>query len=97
MFHPPQASIGLALLPMAWAASDRARAGGKAPERARDDDLVRYFPAAWSRESVPDAPAAAASLLRRLAAAWQSSSLAAWGGRGLRRWAPRRGALASRG
>ena len=97
MFHPPQASVGLALLPMAWAASDRARAGGKAAERAHDDDLARYFPAGWSRESVPDAPAAAASLLRRLVAAWQHSSLAARGRRWLRRWAPRRSAWVSRG
>jgi len=111
MFHPPQAAIGLALLPMTWASStapvDRPRTanGGAQFSRAegsREDDLVRYFPAGWSRESVPDWPAvgarAAAPLLRRVTSRWQASRLAAPFARGsaavgrwLRQVAPRRG------
>jgi hypothetical protein len=62
MFHPPQAAIGLALLPVAWAADERARAEhvGSAP-RARDEDLSRYFPPGWSRDTLPDWPVIAAS------------------------------------
>ena len=69
MFHPLQASVGLALLPMAWAASDRAREGRGMPPRARDEDLFRYFPAAYERDSVPDAPSALRIWARRLASA----------------------------
>ena len=55
MFHPPQAAIGLALLPLVWASAERARAerGGMAAQE-RDRDLARYFPPAWNRETVPD-------------------------------------------
>jgi hypothetical protein len=85
MFHSPQAVIGLALLPMTWASStaaeDRARSANAGEQRAREDDLVRYFPAGWTRESVPDWPAvgarAAAPLLRRVKSRWQASALAA--------------------
>jgi hypothetical protein len=61
MFHSPQATIGLALLPMAWAASERLRAecGGSTP-RERETDLARYFPPGWHRETIPDWPVAAA-------------------------------------
>jgi len=84
MFHPPQASVGLALLPMAWAANERARDGRGMPPRANDDDLVRYFPAAYERDSLPDAPRALGAWLRRVASAWQASALASR----LRHWSP---------
>ena len=110
MFHS-QAAIGLALLPMTWASSavpaDRPGvAHGAAQlsreECSREEDLARYFPAGWSRESVPDWPAvgarAAAPLLRRVKSRWQASELAALCARGsavvrrrLRQLAPRRG------
>jgi len=86
MFHPPEA-IGLALLPMAWAASDSAAHGrsGSAARRAAEEDLARYFPAGWQRESLPDRPAAAApvasvlqsvleSMLQILKAKWRGLS-----------------------
>lgn len=72
MFHS-QASIGLALLPVAWASDDQAATtrgellrAGPAPRSRPRADLDRYFPAGWSRDTVPDLPAAAASALRRL-------------------------------
>lgn len=84
MFHS-QASIGLALLPVAWASNDQAATtggdlvrGGPAP-RPRAD-LDRYFPAGWSRDTVPDLPAAAASALARMLARWQSTAAS------VRRW-----------
>jgi hypothetical protein len=63
MFHPPQAAIGLALLPMAWAAEERARAerGGLSGARERDADLARYFPPGWQRDTVPRWPVAVPS------------------------------------
>jgi hypothetical protein len=78
MFHPP-AAIGLALLPVAWAASDSALHGrsASAARRAADEDLARYFPAGWQRESLPDWPAAAAPALRAVKSKWQASALAA--------------------
>lgn len=41
------AAIGLALLPVAWAASDSAAHGRSAgaARRAAEEDLARYFPA----------------------------------------------------
>jgi hypothetical protein len=74
MFHS-QASIGLALLPVAWASNDQA-ATQRAGNGARAD-FDRHFPAGWSRETVPDLPAAAASALARAKSRWQSSSLVA--------------------
>lgn len=67
MFHPP-AAIGLALLPMAWASSDGAaeRRSPGAARRAAEEDLARYFPAGWQRESLPDWPAAAAPVVRNV-------------------------------
>lgn len=81
MFHPPQAAIGLALLPMAWAADERARAerGGPAP-RQREDDLSRYFPAGWRRATVPSWPVTKLSRATRVASLWRGSRL----GRALR-------------
>jgi hypothetical protein len=57
MFHPPQAAIGLALLPVAWAADERARVEhvGSA-RREQDEDLSRYFPPGWGRDTLPDWP-----------------------------------------
>jgi hypothetical protein len=75
MFHS-QASIGLALLPVAWASNDQA-----ATSRPRAD-FDRYFPAGWSRDTVPDLPAATTSALARMKSRWQSTALAA----SLRRW-----------
>lgn len=79
MFHPPQAMIGLALLPVAWAASERAQAerGGPAP-REREDDLARYFPAGWRRQTVADWPVTVGSSAQRATARWQRSPLSAW-------------------
>ena len=76
MFHPPQAAIGLALLPVAWAAAERARAerGGPAP-RERDPDLARYFPPGWQRETLPDWPARVSSSASRATARWHGSRL----------------------
>jgi hypothetical protein len=77
MSHPP-AAIVLALLPMAWAASDaaaHARSTGAA-RRAAEADLARYFPAGWQRDSLPDFPAAAAPVLRNVKSQWQVSALA---------------------
>jgi hypothetical protein len=78
MFHPP-AMIGLALLPMAWASSDRAadRRNADASRRAAEADLARYFPAGWQRESLPHWPAAAAPVVRNVNLKWQGSALAA--------------------
>jgi hypothetical protein len=74
MFHS-QASIGLALLPVAWASNDQAATTrGSSGSRAEFD---RHFPAGWSRDTVPDLPAAAASALARVKSRWQSSALAA--------------------
>ena len=73
MFHS-QASIGLALLPLAWASDDQAATTRGSRPRA---DLDRYFPAGWSRDTVPDLPAAAASALARMKLRWQSTALAA--------------------
>lgn len=69
MFHS-HAWIGLALLPVTWASSDQA-----ATTRARAD-FDRHFPAGWSRDTVPDLPAAAGSLLARVKSRWQSLVLA---------------------
>jgi hypothetical protein len=87
---PSQAAIGLALLPMTWAANDaaandpaadRPRVANGAAQRSQEDDLVRYFPAGWSRESLPDWPAvsaqAVAPALRRVKSKWQDSVFAA--------------------
>jgi hypothetical protein len=73
MFHS-QASIGLALLPVTWASDDQAATAQRTRPRA---DFDRYFPAGWSRDTVPDLPAAAASVLARVKSRWQSSPLAA--------------------
>jgi hypothetical protein len=89
MFHS-QASIGLALLPVAWAAREQASRDPSPNDQAATiragsgarADFDRHFPAGWSRETVPDLPAAAASGLARVKSRWQSSTLAAW----LRRW-----------
>jgi len=74
MFHS-QAAIGLALLPVAWASSDQAATRGAGSGARADGD--RHFPVGWSRETVPDLPAAVASALARVKSRWQSSSLAA--------------------
>jgi len=76
MFPPPQAAIGLALLPVAWASSDSAaqRRGPGAGRRAPEEDLARYFPPGWQRESVPDWPAALAGLIQRCWAAVRRSA-----------------------
>jgi hypothetical protein len=79
MFHS-QAWIGLALLPVAWASRDSASNDQAATSRARSGaraDLDRHFPAGWSRDTVPDLPAAAASALARVKSRWQSSAVAA--------------------
>jgi hypothetical protein len=83
MFHS-QAAVGLALLPVAWAASDRAASDRAAsdPEATPCDrgsraDFVRHFPAGWSRDTVPDFLAAAARVLARVKSRWQSSVLSA--------------------
>lgn len=78
MFHPPQAAIGLALLPVAWAASERAQIerGGSA-RREREDDLARYFPAGWSRQTVADWPVTVTSSARRMSSSWQRLLLGA--------------------
>jgi hypothetical protein len=78
MFHHP-AAIVLALLPMAWASSDSAAHGRSAgaARRAAEEDLARYFPAGWQRESLPDWPVAAAPVLRNVQSKWRISALAA--------------------
>ena len=84
MFHS-QASIGLALLPLAWASDDQAATTRGSRPRA---DLDRYFPAGWSRDTVPDLPAAAASALARMQSRWQGMAAS------LRRWSRVREAAA---
>lgn len=79
MFHS-QAAIGLALLPVAWASRAPASNDQAATTRvgnAARTDFDRYFPAGWSRETVPDLSAAATSALARMKSRWQSSDLAA--------------------
>jgi hypothetical protein len=78
MFHPPQAAIGLALLPVAWAANERSRSerGGQSWQE-READLARYFPPGWHRETVPDWPVAVAPHVRGVASHWQGSGLGA--------------------
>jgi hypothetical protein len=78
MIQPPQAAIGLALLPEAWAASERGQAERRGPApREREDDLARYFPAGWSRETLADWPVTVASSARRMSSSWQGLLLGA--------------------
>lgn len=86
MFQPLGAALGLALLPVAWAASERARAErGVSASLRQEEDLSRYFPPGWQRETVPDWPAAVGSSSRGVLQRWRASRPALWLRRALRR------------
>jgi hypothetical protein len=60
MFLPPQTTFGLVLtpLPVTLEATDRRAMSSRSARRVEEEELRRYFPDAWNRDTAADWPAA---------------------------------------
>jgi len=60
MFLPPQTTFGLLLvpLPVTFEATDRRAMSSQMARRVEEEELRRYFPDGWNRDTAADWPAA---------------------------------------
>lgn len=60
MFLPPQTTFGLVPtpLPVTWQATDRSAMSSRTARRVEEEELRRYFPDGWNRDTAADWPAA---------------------------------------
>ena len=98
MFLPPQTTFGLVLipLPVTWEGTDRRAMSSRAARRVEEEELRRYFPDGWNRDTAADWPAAPLHPATRALSELKLSVALASFFRGLWQRAPfRKGALSS--